>query len=307
MNIRSIVTALVLLAIVGSAVFYVVTIPSTVPLDALRPRTADLANGEAIFNIGGCASCHATPKQDNRLKLGGGLELKSPFGTFRAPNISSDPKAGIGAWTELQFANAVLKGVGRNHEHLYPSLPYTSYQRMSLDDVGDLFAFLKTLPPDTTPSQPHVLPFPINIRRLLGGWKLLFLDGNAFASDLGRGALYNRGAYLVEGPGHCAECHSSRNLLGAIIQVQRFAGGANLGGDGWVPNITPHADGLPNWSVADFEFFLSTGLTPDGYSVSSDMADVIRNTSRLTAGDRRAMATYLVTLPPRPGRKPAKK
>src|SRR5262245_53024726 len=106
MKMRSIVTALVLLALVGSSVFYVVTIPSTVPLDALRPRKADLANGEGMFNIGGCASCHATPIQDNRLKLGGGLELKSPFGTFRAPNISSDPKAGIGAWTELQFANA---------------------------------------------------------------------------------------------------------------------------------------------------------------------------------------------------------
>jgi mono/diheme cytochrome c family protein len=304
---RSIATALLLLAAVGLAVFYVLTVPSRLPLDALKPRTTDLANGETLFNIGGCASCHATPKQDNRLRLGGGLELKSPFGTFKVPNISSDAKVGIGAWTEEQFANAMLKGVGRNNEHLFPSLPYTSYQRMSLNDVRDLFAFLKTVPPDASPSRPHVLPFPFNVRRLLGGWKLLFLDGEAFTPAPARDSLYNRGAYLVEGPGHCAECHSSRNLLGAIKPSQRFAGGAGLEGDGWVPNITPHADGLAGWSVADFEFFLSTGLTPDGYSVSSGMTDVIRNTSKLTADDRRAVATYLVALPARPGRKPVKK
>jgi mono/diheme cytochrome c family protein len=301
---RSIATALLLLAAVGLAVFYVLTVPSRLPLDALKPRTTDLANGETLFNIGGCASCHATPKQDNRLRLGGGLELESPFGTFKVPNISSDAKVGIGAWTEEQFANAILKGVGRNNEHLYPSLPYTSYQRMSLNDVRDLFAFLKTVPPDASPSRPHVLPFPFNVRRLLGGWKLLFLDGKAFTPDPARDSLYNRGAYLVEGPGHCAECHSNRNLLGAIKPSQRFAGGE---GEGWVPNITPHADGLAGWSVADFEFFLSTGLTPDGYSVSSSMTDVIRNTSKLTADDRRAVATYLVALPARPGKKPVKK
>jgi mono/diheme cytochrome c family protein len=307
MQMRSIAKALLLLTVVGLAIFYVLTMPSTLPPEALKPRTADVGNGETLFNIGGCASCHATPKQADRLRLGGGLELKSPFGAFKVPNISSDTKAGIGSWTELQFANAALKGVGRDNEHLYPSLPYTSYQRMSLDDVRDLFAFLKTVPPEGSPSLPHVLPFPFSVRRLLGGWKLLFLDGKAFTPDPGKNALYNRGAYLVEGPGHCAECHSGRNLLGAIKQSQRFAGGADLEGEGWVPNITPHADGLAGWSVADFEFFLSTGLTPDGYSVSSSMADVIRNASKLTADDRRAVATYLVALPARPGRKPVKK
>jgi len=292
------------LAAIGAVAFYVATIPSTLPADALKPRTADLANGETLFNIGGCASCHAAPNQGDRLRLGGGLALRSPFGTFKVPNISSDPKAGIGAWTELQFVNAVLKGVGRNNEHLYPSFPYTSYQRMSLDDARDLFAFLKTLPPDASPSEPHLLPFPFNVRRLLGGWKLLFLDGKTFAPDPAKDAVYNRGAYLVEGPGHCAECHSGRNLLGAIKQSQRFAGGAALEGKGWVPNITPHADGLAAWSVSDFEYFLSTGLTPDGYAVSSGMDEVIQNTSKLTAEDRHAMASYLKMLPPRQGAPP---
>ena len=307
MRLRSVAGAALVLAVLGFAAFYVLTVPSTLPQDALTPRAADLANGETMFNIGGCASCHATPKQDNRLRLGGGRVLRSPFGTFRVPNISSDPKAGIGAWTELQFANAVLKGVGRNNEHLYPSFPYTSYQRMRLDDIRDLYAFLKTVPPDTTPSEPHQLPFPFNIRWLLGGWKLLFFDGKPLAPDPARDDAYNRGAYLLEGPGHCAECHSARNTLGAIKPSKRFAGGADLEGDGWVPNITPHADGLAEWSAKDIEYFLETGLTPDGYAVTSGMADVVKNTAKLSAADRTAIAVYLKALPPREGKRPPRK
>ena len=296
-----------LLAVVGLAAFYVLTIPSTLALDALKPRTANLANGETMFSTGGCASCHATPKQDDRRLLGGGLALGSPFGIFRVPNISSDTKAGIGAWTEAQFATAMLKGVGRDGEHLYPAFPYTSYQRMALDDVRDLYAFMKTLPPATTPSEPHQLPFPFTIRRGLGLWKLLFLDGQPFVPDQSKDAAANRGAYLVEGPGHCAECHSGRNILGGINGSQRFAGGADLEGKGgWVPNITPHADGLADWSVKDFEFFLQSGQTPVGASVEGSMADVIRNTSKLTPDDRHAMSVYLKALPPRPGKKPAR-
>ena len=304
---RSLAKALLVAAVIGLGVFYALTLPSVLPPDAFGPRTPDLANGETLFNIGGCASCHATPGQDNRLRLGGGLALKSPFGTFKVPNISSDASAGIGAWTEVQFANSILKGVGRNGEHLYPSLPYTSYQRMPPGDVRDLFAFLKTLPPDSTASQPHVLPFPFNVRRLIGLWKLLFLDGKTFTPNVAKDAQFNRGAYLVEGPGHCAECHSGRNFLGAINSSRRFAGGADLEGDGWVPNITPHPDGLTGWSVADFELFFSTGLTPDGASVSGNMGEVIRNTAKLGPEDRRAIAAYLMMLPSRPGAKPPKR
>jgi mono/diheme cytochrome c family protein len=300
--------SVLVLAVLGLTAFYVLTIPSTLPADALKPRTADLANGETMFSIGGCSSCHATPKQDDRRKLGGGLALRSPFGTFKVPNISPDPNHGIGGWTELQFANAVLKGVGRGNEHLYPSFPFTSYQRMALDDVRDLFAFLKTLPPVTTASEPHQLPFPFNVRRGLGGWKLLFVDGRQFAPDLSNGAVYNRGAYLVEGPGHCAECHSRRNSLSGINPSTRFAGGADPEGKGgWVPNITPHSDGLAAWSVKDFEFFLETGLAPDGSGVTGNMAEVVANTSKLSAADRAAIAVYLKALPPREGKAPPRK
>jgi mono/diheme cytochrome c family protein len=201
----------------------------------------------------------------------------------------------------------MLRGVGRSGEHLYPSLPYTSYRRMSVADVRDLYAFLKTLPSEANRSEPHDLRFSFNIRRAIGAWKLLFFDEEPFSPNSSKDAAYNRGAYLVEGPGHCAECHSPRNLLGAIRSSERFAGGAIFGGGGWVPNITPHSDGLESWSLKDMEYFLRTGVGPDGSSVSGEMEEVIRNLAKLTAEDRHAMATYLKALPPRPGKKPVNK
>jgi mono/diheme cytochrome c family protein len=278
--------------------------PQLLPASLLKPRTADLANGEAMFNIGGCASCHARPGQPDRLLLGGGLALKTMFGTFKVPNISSHPTAGIGGWSELAFVNAMLRGVGAVGEHLYPAFPYSSYQRMALDDVRDLYAFLKSVPADARPSEPHQLSFPFNLRLALGGWKLMFLDGKGFSPNPNWSDLQNRGAYLVEGPGHCAECHSPRNILGGIIGDQRFAGGASPDGKGWVPNITPHADGLSGWTAKDMEFFLQSGFTPDGRSVDPEMAAVIANTSKLKAEERSAMAAYLVSLPARPGKPP---
>jgi mono/diheme cytochrome c family protein len=304
---KTIVAMLIVLALIGAAAFYVLTIPSLAVTQPLPARTANLANGETMFNIGGCASCHATPKQDDHHRLGGGLALATPFGTFKVPNISPDPKAGIGSWPEEVFVNAVLRGVGRNGEHLYPAFPYTSYQRMSVGDVRDLYAFLKSLPADAAPSEPHALPFPFNVRRGLGLWKLLYLDGKMFQPDPAKTPALNRGAYLVEGPGHCAECHSPRDTFGGIIANRRFAGGIDAEGKGWVPNITPHEDGIKSWSEKDISYLLETGFTPDNDSVGSTMADVAANTGKLSAEDRGAMAAYIKSLPPRAGKAPAKK
>jgi mono/diheme cytochrome c family protein len=297
----------VVLAAAAALGFYVLTMPSLAVTEPLPARTADLANGETMFNIGGCASCHATPKQDDTRRLGGGLALATPFGTFKVPNISPDARFGIGAWPEQAFVNAVLRGVGRNGEHLYPAFPYTSYQRMALDDVRDLFAFLKSLPAEAKPSEPHSLPFPFSVRRGLGLWKQIYLDGKAFAADPGKSAQANRGTYLIEGPGHCAECHSPRDVLGGIVPQRRFAGGADAEGKGWVPNITPHADGIEAWSEKDIAYMLKTGFTPDNDSVGSAMADVAANTGKLSDDDRAAMAAYIKSLPPRPGKAPPKK
>jgi mono/diheme cytochrome c family protein len=307
-RLRATIVTLLVLALAGAPIFYGLTIPAPAVTGPLPARTASLANGETMFHIGGCASCHATPKAGSKaptepVRLGGGLALSTPFGTFKVPNISPDPVHGIGAWSEEAFLNAMLRGIGRNGEHLYPSFPYASYQRMALDDVRDLFAFLKTLPPDARPSEPHALPFPFNIRRGLGLWKRLYVDGKPFAPDPARSAEINRGAYLVEGPGHCGECHSPRDRLGGIVPERRFAGGRDAEGKGWVPNITPHADGLADWSDKDIAYLLQTGTTPSGDSVGSTMADVVGSTAKLTDADRAAIAAYLKSLPPRPGRK----
>ena len=298
---RKLVVLALIAAVVGLGVFWVVTIPATVPASALAPHTPNLDNGKTMFLIGGCASCHATPGQDDKTKLGGGVGLKSPFGTFYTPNISPDPSQGIGKWAEADFVTAMIKGTSPDGRHYFPAFPYTSYQRIGTGDLRDLFAHLKTLPAVQDKSKPHDVPFPFNIRRTLGGWKLLFLDGKPFEGDPTKDAVWNRGAYLVNGPGHCAECHSPRNVLGGIIASQRFAGGPAPDGDGFVPNITQKGLSMSHDQVVKL---LETGETPDGDTVGGEMGKVVANTAKLSAEDRAAIATYIKSLPPIDGPKP---
>jgi len=298
------VVGMVIVVALALAAFWFLTIPETVPASALGPRTPNLANGKTMFHAGGCASCHAVPKQEDKTKLGGGLALGSPFGTFYVPNISSDRTDGIGAWSEGQFVTAMVKGTSPTGEHLFPAFPYTSYQRMTLDDIRDLFAYLKTLPPVTGKARDHALPFPFNIRRTLGLWKFLFLDGRPFTPNPSQSAEWNRGAYLVNAPGHCAECHSPRNMLGAIKRNLRFTGGPSPDGQGGVPNITQQK--LKNWTVKDIADTLTTGMTPDADFVGGSMVEVVRNTSQLSEADRDAMATYIKSLPAAGGSAPGK-
>ena len=285
----------VLAGVAGLGIFWWLTIPAVIASTLLPPHTPNLANGLLTFNAGGCSSCHAVPNQPDRLKLGGGLPIPSPFGTFNVPNISPDPKDGIGRWSEADFVTAVLKGTSPSGAHYFPAFPYTSYQHAKVEDVRDLFAYLKTLAPVGGKVRDHDVPFPFNIRRNVGGWKFLFMDGKPFIADASRSSQWNRGAYLVNSLGHCAECHSPRNFLGGIVDAQRFAGGPNPEGEGWVPNITQK--GLGEWSVKDITYFLETGQTPDGDSAGGSMARVIRNTSQLPPQDRAAMAEYLKSLP----------
>jgi mono/diheme cytochrome c family protein len=194
------------------------------------------------------------------------------------------------------------KGTSPTGEHYYPVFPYASYQRMRMEDLRDLFAYLKTLPPVQGKVRDHDLPIHFKIRRMLGGWKFLFLDGQQFKPDPSKSAQWNRGAYLVNGPGHCAECHSPRNLLGAIINSQRFAGGPDPeGGDGWVPNITQA--GIGDYSERDIERILETGDMPNGDSVGGAMTAVVGNMSKLSPEDRAAITLYVKSLPPVEGPK----
>jgi mono/diheme cytochrome c family protein len=287
------------------ALYWWLTATPAMVAQAPPAHAPDLANGQEMFNAGGCSSCHATPGQPDRTKLGGGLAIPSPFGAFYAPNISPDSLDGIGRWSETEFVNALTRGISPEGAHYFPAFPYTSYRRARTEDVRDLFAYLKTLQPVSGRVREHDVPFPFNIRRNVGIWKLLFMNGNPFVPDPTRSAQWNRGAYLVNGFGHCAECHSPRNLLGGIIASQRFAGGPNLEGEGWVPNITQK--GLGEWSESDVAYFLETGEKPDGDKAGSTMKRVIRNTSQLSAEDREAIANYLKSLPLVEGPSPPKR
>ena len=277
-------------------IFWWLTAAPSVSASNMPAHTPDLANGLTTFNAGGCSSCHAVPGQPDRKRLGGGLAIPSPFGTFYAPNISPHPSDGIGRWTEAEFVGAVRRGISPTGAHYFPAFPYTSYQHAKVEDIRDLFAYLKTLPAVPGKVRDHDVPFPFNIRRNIGIWKLLFMDGKPFAPDATRSSRWNRGAYLVGSLGHCAECHSPRNFLGGIIAAQRFAGGPNPEGEGWVPNITQK--GLGEWSEKDIAYCRETGAMPDGDTAGGSMVRVIKNTSQLPPEDRAAIAEYLKSLAP---------
>ena len=284
---------------VGAWVFLA---PRGMPASELAaPHQADLANGEAVFIAANCTGCHATPDQDDRLQLAGGLKLSSSFGDFVAPNISPDPRYGIGAWTEAEFVNALKRGVGRNGQHLYPSLPYPAYSKMTTADVRDLFAYLKTLPAVAKPTAPHDLRFPYTLRIGVGVWKALYFRPEEFKPDPGQSAAWNRGAYLAEGATHCAECHTPRDRLGGPIEDKRYAGAPSLEAGGrFANNITSHADGIGDWSEEDIASFLQTGQDRC-FNEPAGMAAVLASTTRMSEEDVNALATYIRSLPPIPG------
>jgi mono/diheme cytochrome c family protein len=268
------------------------------PDDPRLQSAGDADRGRMVFALGDCASCHATPGQSNRLRLGGGLALTSPYGTFRVPNISPDRSDGIGSWTPADLANALIGGVSPQQTHYYPVFPYTSFTGMHLEDVKDLMAYLRTLPPVSGRPPPHDLSLLFRVRGVIGLWKLLFFHEGRPLPSSGD----DRGVYLVETIGHCAECHSARNAFGAIKSATRFAGAVDPEGVGFIPNITPQR--LGRWSQADIAEMLSSGETPDHGRVGSSMAEVVVNTASLPQSDREAMARYIKSLPARPTPKP---
>ena len=300
---RRILLIVSVLVVVGVAAGLLITAPRKLPASALAAGYhPDLANGEVMFTAGNCSACHMTQGQTDRTKLAGGLKLKSPFGTFVAPNISSDPRHGIGAWSELEFVNAVKRGTGRHGEHLYPAFPYAAYSLMKTADVRDLFAYMKALPASATPSAPHELGFPFNIRLAVGGWKLLYFRPHEFAADPKQSAAWNRGAYLAEGPAHCAECHTARGPLGGPELDKLYVGAPNLEKGGrFATNITSHPkDGIGDWSADDIASLLSSG-TDKCFNEPEGMRSVLASTMKLPADDVAALAAYIHALPPKAG------
>lgn len=295
----------------GIAAFWFLTEPRLLEADEVaRLGTGDAARGERIFWAGGCTSCHARPKAegDAKLELAGGLQLKTKFGTFVAPNISQDGRDGIGAWSLEDFANAMLRGVSPDGDHYYPAFPYASYTRMEPGDVADLYAFLKTLPAVAGAAPEHSLSFPFNIRRGIGLWKLRYLnDAPVIALDDGAPEDVRLGRYLAEGPGHCGECHTPRDFAGGTERGQWLAGAVAAEGSGVVPNITSGEGGIGSWSAGDIESYLETGFTPDFDSVGGAMVSVQQNMARLRPEDRAAIAAYIKAVPPHPNGYPARR
>lgn len=289
-------TLLLALGVAGLAIFWFLTLPNRLPADAMAGLTGDPAKGEQLFWMGGCSSCHAAADATDaaKLQLGGGQEFPSPFGTFVAPNISPDREHGIGAWSSLDLANAMLRGVAPDGHNFYPAFPYTSFAHASTQDVADLYAYLMTLPPVTTPSQPAKVGFPFNIRRGIGLWKMLYMPKDwVLTGDLT--PAEERGRQIVEGLGHCGECHTPRDAIGGMKRGSWLGGGPLPVGKGSFPNITT---GKLDWTEKDIVEYLTTGFTPDYDSAGGHMALVVQNMAHLPESDRAAIAAYLKKVPP---------
>ncbi|MBI1773703.1 MAG: cytochrome c [Proteobacteria bacterium] len=269
------------------------------PAQAQTANASAIARGQYIFDLGGCVGCH-TDVKNNGKTLAGGRALRTPFGTFYGPNITSDPINGIGAWSEAEFIRAMRQGVAADGSNLFPVFPYPSFTKMSDGDLKDLFAYLKAQPAVAEPNRPHDIGFPFNLRLLQTGWKLMNYVYGPFKPDPKKPSEWNRGAYLVQAVAHCGECHTPRNLMGGLKTDLAFAGNADGPEGDRVPNITPDpGTGIGDWSPADLVDLLKSGMKPDGDVVGASMGEVVKNsTSKFTDDDIRAIVAYLRALPP---------
>ena len=264
--------------------------PPGAPPDAVDAVSADpVAHGRYLAVTGDCAACHT---RVGGAPYAGGRGINTPFGAIFSSNITPDPATGIGAWSADDFYRAIHKGVGHGGKRLYPAFPYPYFTHITRADSDDLFAYLRTVPAVADTPPPNKLPFPLNIRFLMRIWNALFFKPGAFAAEPARSAEWNRGAYLVQGPGHCGACHTPKNFLAADKAGRALQGGKL---DNWTAvNLTGDVrDGLGGWSKADIVEYLRTGRNART-SASGGMTEVVyRSTSRMSDADLAAMATYL--------------
>lgn len=289
---RRLAGILTVLVILGGAAFWWVTRPEA--MTVAEASAGDAEAGARIFAAAGCASCHEAPEAEGEGPpvLSGGQSFETQFGTFHAPNISPSPE-GIGDWSDAEIIRAIRDGVSRGGSHYYPVLPYAEYGRAEPQDLADLVAYMRTLPASDADSPPNEVSFPFGWRRLIGGWKWLFVSDDWVMQDPASDQVA-QGRYLVEALGHCAECHTPRNALGGYKRGEWLAGGPDPEGDGTIPNITP---GGLDWSEADIAAYLKSGLTPEFDSAGGSMARVVKETAKLTDEDRAAIAAYVKAVP----------
>jgi mono/diheme cytochrome c family protein len=268
---------------------------------AAAPTGDPVERGRYLANAAGCITCH-TVEADGASPFAGGRPLESDFGTFYGPNITPDADFGIGRWTEADFLRALREGRGPTGKAYFPAFPFTSYTGITDADARAIFAYLRTVPASRQASREHELPWYLKPRMGAWFWQRMFFTAGAFTPDPAKSPEWNRGAYLVRHLGHCGECHTPRGRLGGLIHDQELAGNPAGPEDRRIPNITPHEqDGIGDWSAGEIETFLEIGMLPDGDFAGAGMGEVIEeNTSKLTAEDRRAIATYLLSAAPLP-------
>lgn len=262
---------------------------------SLQELTGDVSRGAYMARASGCIACH-TDVENGGAPLAGGPPLKTPFGTFYAPNLTTDSSHGIGNWTVDDFAKALRAGKNPKGDSYYPAFPYTFYTKLTDQDIADLWVAFKTVPAVDKPAPDHELGFPFNIRSGLPVWQNLFFDQGRFVPESGQSEKYNRGAYLVESATHCAACHSERNVFGALDVDNPFTGSKSLlEGEGRVPAITPQALLDKGWTENDLAYALKSGLKHDGDAFGSSMGEVVRGgTSFMRKQDLNAIAYYLM-------------
>ncbi|MFV0334355.1 MAG: cytochrome c [Tropicimonas sp.] len=286
---------LVLTLLIAGLAAFALWMTRAAPLTAadLPALSGDAQAGRAIFLAAGCATCHASRDTagEARPTLSGGRRLSTAYGTFVAPNISPDPAHGIGGYDFAGLVSVLRLGVSPDGQHLFPVMPYTSYARMSLQDIADLKAWLDELPASDAPDRPHELALPRSLRQGIGLWKERYLDPGFIGAA--PSAQVERGRYLVEGPGHCAECHTPRDRFGGLERHRWMAGGDGLAAQ--APNITPAALG---WSREEIVWYLESGHGPDGARASHGMEEILAGLGQLPRTDLEAIATYLKGLAP---------
>lgn len=262
---------------------------------AVHAETA-AERGAYLVRAGGCLACHT---EKGGVPFSGGRPLETPFGTFYSPNITPDRQTGIGAWSDDDFVRALHEGVRPDGARYFPVFPYTSYTQVTREDALAIKAYLFSLDPVAKPGRDHDVPFPFSWRLTQRGWRMLFFSPQTFTPDPARTAEWNRGAYLVRALAHCGECHTPRNILGAMDEDMAMAGTVDGPEGELAPNITPHATGIGDWSRDDLVTLLKDGTKPDFDNVQGTMGEAVADgLSHLSDADIEAIVTYILSLPP---------
>ena len=296
--------------VVGAAIVLELVLPGPLPQQregsaqapTPSPATQVLLRGEYLARAGDCVACHTEP---NGQPFAGGRAMPTPFGNLYVPNITPDDETGIGQWTAEEFYRMMHTGVSRDGTLLYPAMPFASYTKVTRDDCDAIYAYLMSVQPVRQRNRPHELRFPFNQRDLLVGWRALYFKEGEYVPDPKQTAQWNRGAYLVEGLGHCSMCHTAVNRLGGSSESQAFEGGMIPNQNWYAPSLTSNREaGLGNWTIKEIVDLLQVGVSHRG-TVYGPMAEVVYNSLQyMTDEDVEAMAVYLKALPQRDSEPP---